>query len=146
MAFIPSAISQAAAFAGGFFYNTSASIACNSSGSFGRINLSGTFTAASGSISIPTGEWVRFAWKHQGISNTFYGESQMFKGANLLGSVPDASFASDVSATDGLAYIGPTNGWNQSLFIDSVIISDEGWPTRGSAPSFSPNRAGQHNF
>lgn len=146
MAYIVSPITQLGKFAGGFYYSTSAAVGCNASGSFGQIHSGSGFTIATGNVSIPTGEWVRFAWKHHGSSPSNYGESRMFKGANLLGTVPDASVPSDSVPADGIAFIGPSEGWNQSLFIDSVIMSDEGWPTRGGAPSFNPSVAGQHNF
>jgi hypothetical protein len=133
--------------AGGYYYGTSG-MAINASGNFGFANAAAAFTPASGSYSVPIGEWVRFAWKTSRNGDATYGEFRMFKGANLLGTTPDSSVPESGYASDGLAFIGGCGSWGQpgSFFIDSVWVNDTTWPTRGAAPSFNPSVAGQHNF
>jgi hypothetical protein len=143
MAYFLSGIGSLGMFAGGYYYATSASVGCNSSGQFGAVNSSNTFTLATGSPAIPIGEWVRFAWLHQGSPSNFFGESRMYKGANLLENTPSAFVPANTVASEGIAYIGLPSGFSQPMIIDSVIISDEGFPTRVTGPSFSPRTSGQ---
>jgi hypothetical protein len=143
MAYFLSGIGQVGMFAGGFYYSTSAAVGCNSSGQFGAVNSGNTFTLATGSPAIPIGEWVRFAWLHQGSPSNFFGESRMYKGANLLENTPSAFVPANTVNSEGIAYIGLPQGFAQPMIIDSVIISDEGFPTRGTGPSFNPRTSGQ---
>ena len=134
MCWIPTTPSALTQIAGGYYYGNSAMVGINASNQFGYISAAITFTAASGSNTVPTGEWVRFAFKSQSSSG-FFGEGRMFKGANLLGTTPDATLASGFP-NEGIVYIGQTGTWGLpgGIFVDSIKVNDTTWPTRGGAP------------
>jgi hypothetical protein len=114
---------------GGTYYYAQSGIAVSPTGVLSGYD-SGTNTHYNSSASgfVPTGQWFRMAMHH---SSGTMGELRFFKGANLLGTVPDWSLDGGTLTHHGYGFIGRSSATltsSHALSVDQVTMSSDGFP------------------
>lgn len=117
----------------GSFYFSTNGIWIEANGSAGVRNNAGTNLGMSSAGLITATTWFRVAWRYEHTDDTTLGEVRFFTGANIFGTTPNHTVPGATLPNEGYAYIGPYMG-SGALFVDEVILSTDGWPTRGAPP------------